>query len=227
MPDLASISMFDIAVVVVVVISALLAWLRGFVREVFSLLSWIGAIMITLYAFGPLQPYARQLIPQQVFADVGLGIALFLVSILILSIISGRICSVVSASSHGGLDRALGFLFGMLRGVLISAVAFLLILKIAGDGEPPRWLQGSRTAPILAIAAKQIDMLLPGWVKQKAEDAGKQAERTIQNGQDVDRLFRQYNAPLPVAAQPRGEQPAGGYKPEERRGLDRLLQGTN
>jgi len=226
MPDLGNISMFDIAVVVVVVISALLAWLRGFVREVFSLLTWVGAILITLYAFDPLQPYARQLIPQTVFADVGLAILLFLVSIMILSIISGRICLMVAGSSHNGLDSALGFLFGMFRGVLIAAIAFLLITKLAGDGAPPRWLQAARTAPLLSIAAQQIDALLPTWVKQKAGEAGQKADRVIQQGTEADRLFRQYNAPMPINTQPRVEK-AGGYRQEERRGLDRLLQSTN
>ena len=67
------VNVFDVGVIAVLLVSALLAYARGFVHEVLAVVGWIGAIVATFYGFPYLQPYARQLIPMDLVLALGSG----------------------------------------------------------------------------------------------------------------------------------------------------------
>ena len=90
------ITLFDIAVLAVVALSALMALARGFVREVLGLLSWVGAAIITWYAFPAVQPLVRQALGGDLLADLATGGGLFVVSLVVLKILGGMIGTVAS-----------------------------------------------------------------------------------------------------------------------------------
>src|SRR5215475_8082580 len=90
----------DIIVIAVVAISALIAFLRGFVREVLTVGSWLGAALITLYGYGLVAPQFEQWIPKsKLAADVGASFVLFTVSLIVFSIISHTIAKFVRGSA--------------------------------------------------------------------------------------------------------------------------------
>ena len=111
---------------VVVVLSGLFAMARGFVREVLSLASWVGAALVTLWGFGIARPYARTLIESTLLADIVTGVALFICSLVLFSMIGGGIASLVRGTGLNALDRTLGFLFG--RGL-----CFVLVSNFQSD----------------------------------------------------------------------------------------------
>jgi membrane protein required for colicin V production len=78
----------DIAVIVVLLISALLAYARGFVHEVLAVAGWVGAIFATIYGFPYARPYARSLIPVELIADLVAGLVIFVVTLVLLSFVT-------------------------------------------------------------------------------------------------------------------------------------------
>jgi membrane protein required for colicin V production len=152
----------DIIVIAVVGISALIAFLRGFVREMLTIGSWIGAALITLYGFPILQPKFEQWISSKLAADIAGGIALFLVSLVLFSILSHMVARFVRGSALTAVDRSLGLLFGLVRGAILVSLAYMLILW--GD---PNMLRGARTTPMMARGAEILRNMAP---KELAED---------------------------------------------------------
>src|SRR5690348_9186449 len=113
----------DLTVGLVLLISALLAFLRGFVQETLSVGAWIGATFGALYGVRYVHPYAREVIPLDWAADAAATVVLFLLILFVLSIATNMIAQTVQRSSLNPLDRSLGFLFGIMRGAVILCVA--------------------------------------------------------------------------------------------------------
>jgi membrane protein required for colicin V production len=152
----------DIIVISVVAISTIIAFLRGFVREILTIGSWLGAGLVTLYAFPVLQPKFEQWISSKLAADIVGGIGLFLISLIIFSIISHMIARFVRGSALTAVDRSLGLLFGLVRGAILVSLAYMLLFAM-----DPNLLRGARTTPMMARGAEILRNLAP---KELADD---------------------------------------------------------
>jgi len=160
---------FDVGVAVLVLISAILATARGFTREILSLATWVGAAAVAayLYFYQPdlLKPYfADELIGRIVLVGAG-----FLISLIILHLITMRIADFVVDSRIGPLDRTLGFIFGVARGALIAVVAVIFLLWLIPGGQQP-WLQDSRSLPILRNFGDSLIAMLPPDLEKQVTD---------------------------------------------------------
>ena len=78
----------DLAVVIILLLSAILAFLRGFVHEVLSVTAWIGSIFAVIYGVPELRSLARAQIPNELVADSITGVVIFLAALVILSILT-------------------------------------------------------------------------------------------------------------------------------------------
>jgi membrane protein required for colicin V production len=152
----------DLIVIAVVGISAIIAFLRGFVREMLTIGSWIGAALVTLYGFPLLQPKFEQWISSKLAADIVGGICLFLASLILFSILSHMVARFVRGSALTAVDRSLGLLFGLLRGAILVSLAYMLIFAL-----DPNLLRGARTTPMMARGAEILRNLAP---KELAND---------------------------------------------------------
>jgi membrane protein required for colicin V production len=119
------ITILDIILLVVMLISGLLAMIRGFMREILSIAAWAAAAVATLYLYARLLPYAKQYFNNDIVAAAAVIGGVFLGTLLIVSIITVRVSDMILDSRIGALDRTLGFLFGLGRGLIIVVVAFL------------------------------------------------------------------------------------------------------
>jgi len=206
MQELTNLYALDLVVLAIVLLSAVLAYLHGFVREVFSLVAWAGACLAVYYGFVPLQVHARAYVPVPLLADILTGVAIFLVTLLVLSVVTSRIARLVDGSDHGALDRALGFLFGIARGALIVCFAYLIFSWLVPREEEPDWVQTARTIPLIRAGAGEIEALIPAR---------------------IERLFEGLKNPAPrTEADTDASGDETGYKDRERRELERLIQGT-
>ena len=144
------------------VISGLLAMVRGVVREVFAIASWIAAAVVTLYAYPHVLPYAKQYISNETFAMAASVGGVFLLTLLIVSIITVRISDLILDSRIGALDRTLGFLFGLARGFLIMVVAFLFFnWLVQNEQGQPDWIRDARSKVVLQSAGDWLISVLP------------------------------------------------------------------
>lgn len=172
-------TLIDGVVAAVILLSAILAYARGFVRESLAILGWIGAAILAFVFAGTVRPMLAQL----PYADKILGdncelsmiaafAVVFAVALVVFSIITPLFSGVVQRSALGGIDQGMGFLFGVARGILLVAVAFIVYDRvIAGDGVAQ--VENSRSAQVFQRMRGQMDQQIPqdapGWVVQRYE----------------------------------------------------------
>ncbi|HUU26055.1 MAG TPA: CvpA family protein [Methyloceanibacter sp.] len=153
------ISWLDIILIVIMLISGFLAMVRGFTREVLSIFSWAMAAVAALYFtpryFEVLLPY----IDNPSVAQIAFAAGVFIITLIIVSLITFRISDKVLDSRVGALDRTLGFVFGLARGFLLVAIVFILFTALARD--QPDWVRNARSYPILQRTQVAIESLLP------------------------------------------------------------------
>ena len=125
-------SYLDLGLLAVIFVSALLAMLRGFTREILAIASWIAAAAAAIYFYPYLVPYLK---PYSFFAKdwiaaLAAGTVIFFVALILVSIITVNLSDAVLDSKVGALDRTLGFLFGAARGFVLCVIAFVFFAKL-------------------------------------------------------------------------------------------------
>ena len=157
------ITILDLVLLAVMLVSGLLAMVRGFMREILSIAAWGAAALVTLYAFGKLLPTAKTYFNNDTVASVVVVAGVFIGTLIVVSIITVRISDMILDSRIGALDRTLGFLFGLARGLLIVVVAFLFFSWLVPDkqrpglgdrGEIPGGAAGNRGLADVALAGR-------------------------------------------------------------------------
>ncbi len=155
------ITLLDIVLIVVMLASGLLAMVRGFIREVLSIIAWVLAAVATLYSYAKLLPYAKQYFNNDVVAAAAVIGGVFLVTLLVVSILTVRISDMVLDSRVGALDRTLGFLFGLARGLVIVVVAFLFFTWLVPDRSQPEWVKSAKSRVVLTGTGQWLMSMLP------------------------------------------------------------------
>ena len=153
----------DIFLIVVMLISGLLAMVRGFMREVMSIAGWAAAALAALYAFPRLLPLATQYFAswnEWVIKAIVLG-SVFLATLIIVSVITVRISDKILDSRIGALDRTLGFLFGLGRGLIIVVVAFVFFNWLVPQKSQPDSVKNAKSRVVLQGTGDWLMSLLP------------------------------------------------------------------
>ena len=155
------ITLLDILLLVVMLISGLLAMIRGFMREILSIGAWIIAALVTLYGYSRLLPIAQGYFASNTVAAAVTIASIFLLTLLIVSVITVRISDMILDSRVGALDRTLGFLFGLGRGLIIVVVAFLFFAWLVPDRSQPEWVRGAKSKVVLQSTGQWLISMLP------------------------------------------------------------------
>jgi membrane protein required for colicin V production len=165
---------FDVGVGVLVLISAILATARGFTREILSLATWVGAAAIAAYLFFYQPTLLNQFFADELVSKIVLVAGSFLVALIVLHLITMQIADFVVDSRIGPLDRTLGFIFGVARGVLIAVVFVIFGGNLLNLGNQS-WAKDSRSWPVLADLGDSLMGVLP-------DDLEKQIGTLLQRG---------------------------------------------
>jgi membrane protein required for colicin V production len=155
------ITLLDVILLVVMLISALLAMVRGFMREVLSIASWAAAALLTLYAYPRVKPIVLQYLSNDIVASAAAIGGVFLGTLLIVSVITIKISDMILDSRVGALDRTLGFLFGLGRGLVIVVVAFLFFAWLVPDRSQPEWVKNAKSRVVLQGTGQWLMSMLP------------------------------------------------------------------
>ena len=160
---------FDVGIGVLVLISAILATARGLTREVLSLATWAGSAAIAIYMWQYHPEIARGYIADPMVADIATVVVSFIVALIVLHLLTMRIADFVVDSKIGPIDRTLGFVFGVLRGLLIAIVVTIFGTWLLGANLPP-WARESQSLPHLTnMGNSLVAMLPPDLEKQVTE----------------------------------------------------------
>lgn len=203
------ITLLDGILLVIMLISALLAMIRGFVREVLSILAWVAAAVAAFAFHDDLLPFVQEHIAQKQIALAAAAGGIFLVTLMVVSFITMRISDFVLDSRIGPLDRTLGFLFGAARGLLLVVVGLMFFnWFIPEETAQPGWVTGAKSRPVMMAIGQRLLAALP-------EDPEREILDQFRNPQREDGETGQDDAP--GAADPT-------YQSGERNGLDQLIQ---
>jgi len=221
-------SLLDIGLIAVMLVSGILAMVRGFMREVLSIAAWVIAAVVTLYGYATAVPYAKQYISNDLIATGVAVAALFLGTLLVVSLFTVKISDLVLDSRVGALDRSLGFLFGLGRGLVIMVVAFLFFVWLVPAKSLPDWVKSARSRPVLQGTGDWLLSLLP----DDPETAILKRLRRPKDGDDS--VPQDTTTPVPGQRSDLGSAPArvaggdmdAGYKRNDRQGFEQLLEST-
>ncbi|MFN5997927.1 MAG: CvpA family protein [Paracoccaceae bacterium] len=170
----------DGAAALIIIVSAILAFSRGLVRELMAILGWIGAAIAAYYFAPGVQPLVKELpIVGEFLSDscelsvVAAFAGVFVIGLIVAALFTPLFSGAVQRSALGGIDQALGFLFGAARGVLLIAIAFIVYDRVLSDQAIPM-IDDSRTALVFANFQAQIDDNIPsdapGWIVDRYND---------------------------------------------------------
>ncbi len=151
----------DILLVGIMIFSGFLAMLRGLTREMLSIMSWALAALVTLLAYSNFRDTVRGLIDTPMLADATLIAVVFIASLIIFSLVTANISERVLDSRVGAVDRTLGFVYGLVRGLILVVIAYLIIGQIVDRQNMPGWVTNARSLYLIESTGDTIKSLLP------------------------------------------------------------------
>jgi membrane protein required for colicin V production len=212
--------LLDLILAGIMIISGLLALMRGFTREVLSLIAWGAAAVAAYFAIHSreLVGFASQYLEPEIVAKIAVGGSVFLVVLIVVSLISVKLSDVVVDSAAGAFDRTLGFFYGLARGLVLVVIAYLFYGWLIPFDRQEDWVKNARSLPIIqSVGALILDLVPPDIAE------------TLTNSSI---LTNQAPTQPPPAVQTGGSDTQAspdeeeGYKKNESQGLDQLIQGT-
>ncbi len=215
------ITLLDIILIGVMLVSALLAMIRGFMREILSIAAWVIAAVATLYAYARLLPYAKTYFNNDIVAAGAVIGGTFLLTLIVVSVITVRFSDMVLDSRVGALDRTLGFLFGLGRGLIIVVVAFLFFAWLVPPRTQPAWVANAKSRVVLQSTGDWLMGMLPDDPESTILKRLRRPKPDDGGGEQQDAPPDQRGALGPPSG---GE--GGGYEKPDRVGMQRLIEGN-
>lgn len=226
----------DIVVGAVVILSALISFMRGFIREVLTIAGVVGGILAAVM-FGPdLSPVFRgwlgvssegepaklfDIVPMSTVADISAYAAIFVIVVIILSVISHFTAGAAKAMGLGPIDRTLGVIFGIARAIVLLGLLYLPFHLLMDDETKAEIFADSRTFFLVEKTADVMSRYLP-----EAEQVEASAKDTFKEKLKQQDILHDENAPKKTDADS-SKEPAEGYKEDQREKLDELFKQPN
>lgn len=221
----------DYVVLGILLLSGMIAAYRGFLKETLSVSSWLIAALAAVFFWPITKPFARALLQPDVLADILALVGVFFLILIPASFMSFRLSELVRDSSAGPLDRSLGFVFGIARGLLVVGLGYVLFSSLASEENQPSWVREARLLPVVKGTAEVI-MSLNDKDKKTHETAEEAGSEKIQHAANVSEEPAQ--KPTPAADENTGNSNEGGggnkstsYSAGQRRALDELVKSTS
>lgn len=188
---------FDAVVLAAVILSSIVAFLRGFIRECLTIVGVIGGLAAAYFGGPFLIPLMRgwlgvtetpageeakklfDIVPMTIVADVCAYGAIFIIVVIVLSVLSHFLSAGAKAVGLGPVDRTLGVVFGIARAVLLLALLYLPVLLLTGEKERDEWFADSRSRVYIEGTAKAIAAYLPKDAEKTADTTARDTNEKI------------------------------------------------
>ncbi|MDA3857609.1 MAG: CvpA family protein [Roseovarius sp.] len=173
-------TIIDGVVALFIVLSALLAYSRGFVREALAIAGWVVAGFLAFLFAPQLEPLVKEVpVVGDFIADscelsmIAAFAVVFAIGLIVASLITPLFASLVQRSALGGIDQGLGFVFGVARGVLLIAIAYFVYETVISS-QSIDIIDDSRSARVFAKLTGSVEDGNPeqalGWITQQYEE---------------------------------------------------------
>ena len=189
-------TLVDGGVAVIVLISAILAYSRGLVREILSIAGWVAAAIVAYVATPSVEPLVKEI---PVINDIigtscilSLIVAFSLVfaaALIIVSIFTPLFSGMVQRSAVGVIDQGFGFLFGVARGLLLVLIAFILYDNIFPEGDRMAIVEDSKSREVLAESQVRLASMapteVPEWLRFRYDEFVGNCDEPEEDGGDA------------------------------------------
>jgi len=207
--------LLDLILFGIMLISGLLALMRGFTREVLSLVAWGASAFAAYFAIKQqaLLDLALPYVDKAILAQIAVGAIAFIITLIIVSLISVKISDSVVDSSAGAFDRTLGFLYGLARGFVLVAIAYLFYGWLLPFDKQEDWVRNATSLPAIKYVGETLLGFMPPDIAETLSNTA---------------LMKNPDGPASttVQATPNAAKPESGYPSGETQGLDNLIGGT-
>lgn len=229
----------DILVGAVLLISLLISFFRGFIREILTVFGLAGAVFGAII-IGPMldpillsmltDPNAEEaeklfgVVPMSLVATLIAYGGVFVILMIILSLISHFLSSAAEKIGLGSLDRTLGAIFGLARGVLLLGLLYLPFHYLMDEEQKEAWFGNTATHPYLEWTAMGIDTFIP-----KSADEETIEEIKLEGQENIERIMKeaQPNRGDDENASSKDEKDQDGYEQDNRKNLNSLIETLN
>ena len=178
----------DVFIAIVLVVSALLSFSRGFISEMLGIGSWFIATIAGFYAMPYLEPFVLKYLPKPLFANIASLVVVTIATLVVLTLVCSKIEKKVRQSALNRLDHFLGFIFGAVRGVVILVLVYFLMMTLA-----PKYLEQtqkkSKMFPYLERVTENVREHLPESLFDNPVEKGKE-----QKPDEIEELIQKLNA---------------------------------
>jgi membrane protein required for colicin V production len=203
--------LLDLILIGIMLLSGVLALMRGFTREVLSLVAWGLAALATYFAIRQpnLIDIALPYVDKPILAQIAVGAATFLIVLIVVSVIMIKISDLVVDSSAGGFDRSLGFIYGLARGLVLVAIAYLFYGWLLPFERQEVWVRDAKSLPLIKTVGEKLCGLMPPDICETLNNTAllKNPDQSPATGTTTE--------------------PEPGYQDNTAQGLDNLIQGTD
>jgi membrane protein required for colicin V production len=210
---------FDIVVAIILLLSVLVAVLRGLVREVVSLASWVGAIVVAWYAFEHVRVPARDVVGNDLLGDLLAGAGVFLLPFIIFKILGSMLADGVEGNRLGVIDRLGGLVYGLARGALLVCAGWLVAGFLLKPEQYPVWVRQAWVLPHVEEGATWLRGFLPEQLEAQGRAASAEA---LEKARQLDAVRGALGTPR--EGQLAAPEPAPEYSPEQRQQMDQLFK---
>lgn len=234
----------DVLVLIILLISAGIAFMRGFIREVLTIAGVGGGLSSAYFGAPLLKPHMRSwfgveegieperlfgILPYDIVADALCYGLIFIVVVTALSFVSHALAEWARRTGLGAIDRSFGFLFGLIRGILLLGLLYLPVHLFVEQGAKDSWFEDTKSHFYLEKVSAAMAEFLPEDAEAAGETAMSQGEKIMdarEKLQEID-LLKADNAKILLEQEPQSlpstVQTPDGYNEDFRDGMDKLI----
>lgn len=156
----------DIIIFAVMLLSGLLALLRGFTREVVTIVTWVGSAFVALHSLTILGPFVHDIVTKAWIADIIAFSIPFFVTLFLLSWAGNKVIVKISGKEPGPIDGTAGFFFGIGRGFIMVTIAYFVFDLLYDPKKLPDWIAEAQFEPVIADTTEFYYSLFPNLKDQ-------------------------------------------------------------
>jgi len=233
----AGLNVLDCIVLATLLLSGIFAMFRGFVRESFSLVSWSIAYFVAAKYHQLVEPFIHHYVRNEQATMLLASAGLFVIILVALTVIGNAIADGIHGKGLTAIDRSLGFIFGLARGVLIVCIVYMAAISIwwpdmnkpqaeqqkdaeqkKEKNEPPAWLMDAKTRPGMARGAELLKKFIPEDDIKRTMDVFDEKKMESQRAADQEALDKM-STPTVTTKEPI----PSSYGTEIRQKIDNLI----
>ena len=158
-------TLFDVLLLLVILVSALVGYARGAIKEVVTLFAFLAAAIASIYALPVVGKLFRSLVHPAWAGNATAVLVVFVLIYILLRVLGSMLTRHVHSSRLGALDRGAGAAFGVGRALVLAGAFFLLFTRITPPDLSPRWITGGVTWPVARKSAEVLTVFAPSGMK--------------------------------------------------------------